>query len=174
MTPFFVFDVESVGLHGEGFAVSGGVYIGGACQYGFCFACPLEEAAGSESDRKWVKANVPLIEVTHSTPEGVREAFWGQWLKAKDAHPGICMAGECIWPVEAGFVSRCIAQDPEVRNWAGPYPFHDIASIMLTAGMDPLAEYDRLPGELPKHHPSADAAQSARLLFTALQKITRR
>ena len=32
-SPFFVIDVESVGLHGEGFAVAGGVYLrNGAAQ----------------------------------------------------------------------------------------------------------------------------------------------
>lgn len=170
---YFIFDVESVGLHGEGFAVAGGVYIEGACQYGFQYCCPIDEAEGADSDREWVKSNVPVMEITHRTPEGVREAFWGQWIKAKDQYPGICMAGECIWPVEAGFVARCIYQDKDVRNWSGPYPFHEIASVMLAAGMDPMATYERTLSEMPPHNPWGDSVLSARLLFTALNKLAK-
>jgi hypothetical protein len=45
-SPFFVFDVESVGLHGEAFAVAGGIYINAAAQSEFRFCCPLEAAKG--------------------------------------------------------------------------------------------------------------------------------
>lgn len=170
-TPFFVFDVESIGLHGEGFAVAGGIYINGAAMSEFRYSCPLDEAEGEDDDRDWVKANVPVMEITHRTPNLVRNAFWDQWLKAKDTYPGIIMAAECGWPVEAGFVARCIYQDMPARKWSGPYPFHEIASFMLAAGMDPMATYDRLPSELPKHEPLADARQSARLLAQAIARI---
>jgi hypothetical protein len=166
--PFFVFDVESVGLHGEAFAVAGGVYTSEGARSEFRFCCPLEAAAGSDDDREWVKANVPFMEPTHPDPAEVRQAFWIQWEEAKKEYPGIAMAGECIWPVEARFVAACIDDDLAGRKWAGPYPFHDISSTMLAAGMDPMATYDRLPDELPAHEPLADSRQSARLLSLAL------
>jgi len=169
--PFFVLDVESIGLHGEGFAVAGGVYINGVPQYEFRFCCPIEEAIGEDNDREWVKKNVPAMEITHRTPTALREAFWAEWQKAKDQYQEIIMAGECIWPVEAGFVESCIRQDKSARNWEGPYPFHEIASIMLSAGMDPMAPYDRQPSELPAHEPLADTRLSARLLATALRGL---
>ena len=169
--PFFVFDVESVGLHGEAFAVAGGVYINGAVQSEFCLSCPMEEAEGTDEDRKWCKNNIPIIEITHRTPNGIREAFWKEWESAKKRYPGILMAGECIWPVEAGFIARCIYQLGTETD--GPYPFHDISSIMLAAGMDPMATYNRTPSEEPKHHPLADARQSARLLSDAIKILNK-
>jgi hypothetical protein len=42
---------------------------------------------------------------------------------------------------------------------------------MLSAGMNPLATYDRTPSELPRHNPLADARQSARLLSEALARM---
>ena len=168
--PYFVFDVESIGLHGEAFAVAGGVYINGAAQSEFRFCCPLEEAAGDDSDREWVKANVPVMEITHRSNPALREAFWQVWEDAKARYPGIAMAGECIWPVEASFVAACVKQDIAARKWKGPYPFHDISSIMFAAGMDPMATYERQASEKPAHEPLADARQSARLLATALNK----
>ena len=170
--PFFVFEVESVGLHGEGFAVAGGVYIDGAARSEFRYCCPLDEAKGEDEDREWVKANVPALEITHRSTKTMREAFWSEWENAKARYPGITMAGECIWPVEAGFVAECVKQQMTDRKWAGPYPFHDIASVMLAAGMDPMATYERTESEKPAHEPLADARLSARLLAMALRRAT--
>ena len=75
LPPFLVFDVESIGLHGEAFAVAGGVYADGIRQTEFCFSCPPEEARGDDTDRAWISANVPSIQVTHSTPWDVCEAI---------------------------------------------------------------------------------------------------
>lgn len=165
---FFVFDVESVGLHGEGFAVAGGVYLMGAAQWEFCYSCPQEECEGSDDDRQWIKENVPVLEVTHRTPKAMRDAFWEMWLKAKGQ--GAVMAAECAWPVEAGFLSRAVSQtNPATsRKFDGPYPLHEIASFMRAAGMDPMVSYPRLESETPRHNPLADARQSARLLAQAI------
>jgi len=168
---FFVFDVESVGLHGEAFAVGGGIYHDGVpWESEFCYACPISEAIGSDSDREWVKLNIPVLDVTHPTPRRLREAFWMEWLKAKENHPGIIMAAECGWPVEARFLSACVDDSRESRNWTGPYPLMEIASYMDAAGMDVMNEYDRTLAE-PKHNPLGDARCSARLLFEALNKL---
>lgn len=169
--PFFVFDVESIGLHGEGFAVGGGVYINGAAQSEFRFCCPTEAALGSALGRAWVGDNVPVMEITHRALPGLRQAFWWEWEKAKVRYPNILMAAECGWPVEARFLAACVDQNPSERQFTGPYPLHDIASIMLAAGMDPMATHDREPSELPKHDPLCDARQSARLLAMTLRMI---
>ncbi len=170
MKSYFVFDVESIGLHGEAFAVAGGVFLeNGTPQWEFQFACPIAECAGSVDDLRWVLENVPALKVTHSLPVGIRQAFWECWEKAK--REGATMAAECLWPVEAGFVSRCVADDPEARKWNGPYPFLEISSFLVAAGMDPMATYPRLAREEPAHSPLCDARQSARLLAEALLKL---
>lgn len=168
MKSFFVFDVESIGLHGEGFAVAGGVYIDGAAQWEFCFCCPTDRAQGFSGDRDWVSKNIPVMEITHRDVFGLRMAFWDAWEKARAG--GSQMAAECMWPVEARFLEDCVTDDAQ-RLPTAPYPCHEIASIMLSAGMDPMATYDRTPSELPKHNPLADARQSARLLAMAMEKL---
>lgn len=166
---FFVFDVESIGLHGEGFAVAGGVYLSnGAAQWEFSFCCPLDKAEGLLSDREWVFRNVPTLEITHRDTLGIRMAFWAVWEKAKSS--GVEMAAECLWPVEARFLHDCIKDDAQ-RLRDAPYPLHEIASIMLAAGMNPMATYDRAPSEMPRHNPLSDARQSARLLSVALARL---
>jgi len=171
-TPYFVFDVESVGLHGGAFAVAGVICAdNGAIQYGFSFACDMDDVSGSQEDTDWVKANVPVLPITHRSARGIRDAFWTEWTKAKKLYPDIRMAADCGWPVEARFLCACIDDDRVSRKWEGPYPFVEISSIMMAAGMDPMMDYERTPSEMPKHNPYTDSVQSARLLFEALSKL---
>lgn len=167
-SPFFIFDVESIGLYGEGFAVAGGVYLDGAPQWEFCFCCPRGKAEGLQADRDWVNQNVPMLILNENDPRGLRMSFWSAWETAKAE--GAQMAAECLWPVEARFLRDCIIDDAQ-RLATAPYPCHEIASVMLSAGMNPMATYDRTPSELPRHNPLADARQSARLLFEALARM---
>lgn len=164
-----VFDVESVGLHGDAFAVawvqgdatlneigSGSLHI------------PLEMAEGDQSGRDWVKANVTIPDgsIECKSPRMMRDMFWAVWTLARTGNSALL--AECLWPVEANFLSRCVADFAGERNWEGPYPFHDIASIRTAAGLDPLATESRLAEEQPAHNPLADARQSLRLLREAM------
>lgn len=169
---FFVFDVESGGLHGEGFAVAGGIYD----RQGLAlseFAYHSEIPSCTQEDWAWIVANINIrpSSICFETRSLVRQEFWTRWQEAKEAHPGIIMAAECGWPVEARFLIACIEDDREARNWSGPYPLHEIASFMAAAGMDPMATYDRLPNELPSHDPLADSRLSVRLLVQALDRL---
>lgn len=170
MTPdlFLVFDVESIGLHGEGFAV-GWVAVHArakSAEVGW-FCCPPDQARGEETNRRWVAENVPPMKLTHADPREVRAAFWAKWLEWKAQ--GAVLVADCCWPVEARFLAACVDDDPQTREWEGPYPLHDLASVLLAMGRDPLATNERLSTELPAHHPTADALQSARLLLDALK-----
>lgn len=168
---FMVFDVESVGLHGEGFAV-GFVVVNGygeEIQHGL-IACNPDVADGDGEGRDWVARNVPSFRATHSVawPHEVRNVFWDEWLQWKER--GALMVADCAWPVETGFLAECVDDNPD-RTWKGPYPLHDLASIVLAQGGDPLKTNDRLPNELPAHNPLNDARQSARLLIKALFEV---
>lgn len=165
-----VIDVESIGLHGEGFAV-GWVVIdkdGKHVDQGL-IACQKDWASGTWFDHDWVSANVttnvpdgfPLYGLAQS-PKDVRDAFWAQWMRWKAE--GAELWADCAWPVEARFLIECVNDDPTVRNWEGPYPLHEIATLALAKGYDPLSEWARDTDELPKHNPLMDARQSARVL----------
>lgn len=166
---FMVFDVESVGLHGEGFAVgmvvmdrSGNVQLAGH------LACPPDAAAGSDEGRAWIAENCPPIYAALETPQQVRESFWGIWQDFKAL--GAILVADCAWPVEARFLIACVDDAPHERQWQGPYPLVSVDTYLMAAGMDPLMEFPRLPDEQP-HHPLGDAKQSARLLVQALSVL---
>ena len=184
-THYFIFDVESVGLHGEGFSVAGGIYREAPSHEGklygdrlhridhFAFHCDPANAQGTDSDREWIAANVTTHprSVERDTPKEVRDLFWNVWMRYKNQLSAV-MFVECGWPVEAKFLEACISDDPDTRNWDGPYPMHEVASIMLAAGMDPMASYERRPDESPAHEPLADSHLSARLLGEALNILS--
>lgn len=169
---WFIIDVESVGLHGEGFAVAYGVYQNGIEHEWGVIACDSDAAEGGPYDREWAEKNVKLEphEISYSAPRGVRSEFWSTWGLAKLRYPGIVMVGECIWPVETNFLHQGISDRPD-RSVDGPYPLLDITNWIAAAGMDPMEAYERRPDELPVHHPMGDVRLSARLFHEALRRL---
>lgn len=167
---FMVFDVESIGLHGDAFAV-GFVVIDtdGAELESGVFAVDPGMARGRQSDRAWVRKNIAPIPYTHDSKREMRDAFWVKWREWADR--GAALVSDCAWPVEANFLSVCVRDEEDERKWNGPYPLLDLSSVFLSAGMDPVGTHSRTENELPAHHPLSDARQSARLLIETLRKI---
>jgi len=183
MRKYFVFDVESVGLHGPAYAV-GYVVVnenGEELDNGLFAVKPstLTPIAPELRDHvfsgyEWICDNCPTLYPTHDNHKAMRVAFWDAWtrnhadLAKMDNGDEWFMAADVPWPVEANFLSDCIKDNPLRAFTSAPYPLVDIASVLLANGMDPLAHYERDPNEFPVHDPRADARQSARLLVEAL------
>lgn len=172
----FIFDVESISVHGPGFAVACGVYDGTGREL---LACCMHVKVTSDmadgipkADREWVAANVTVPGDSVLCPDlpTLYAEFWSRWEDASKQFPGIILAAECMVPVESNFLRECIKARPS-RKETWPYPPIDIASIMLAAGMDPMVTYPRLEHELPAHDPLADTRQSARLLAEAIRRL---
>lgn len=166
---FMVFDVESIGLHGEGFAF-GYVLINaqGEVASKFEAACDPTKARGTAEDYAWVAANVPALPVTCDTPRKVREVFWEEWRYW--AKKGAVLVADVAWPVEARFLAACV-DDAAERHWDGPYPLHELTSIAMALGADVGTLWAlRHDNELPAHNPLNDARQSARILTELLQR----
>lgn len=165
------FDAESNGLHGAAFAV-GAVMIEDGIAEEFFARCPIAEPVDP-----WVAENVlPALSsasVTHDSARAMRDAFWFWLTSRKDGAVVVC---DCGWPVEAGLLSACVADDP-ARAFAGPYPLHEVATLLLAAGMDPIGNYagTLLSGsELASHrahHPVDDARLSALCAAEAMRRV---
>jgi hypothetical protein len=180
---FLVFDVESVGLHGDAFAF-GFVVLDAWTRReemsGLRWCDPnappdprwpdqAKDVKGTTEDRAWVKKNVPSFhpDLQVANARELREQFWAIWrlLAERDTW----LFADCPWPVEARFLHACIADSSTIRRWQGPYPLIDIASMRAGSGQHPLTAEKRLPDELPEHDPLADARQSARILRELLE-----
>jgi hypothetical protein len=169
MDKFMVFDVESVGLHGEGFAFGYVVVtIDNHTLESGAASCDPKFAHGTDADRQWVADNIPAIGGSdYPSPIHLRAAFWERWRYW--AQHGAVLVADCAWPVEARFLASAIDDNPKFREREGPYPLYDLASVLLALGADALATTERLPDELPAHHPLMDARQSARQLVQCLR-----
>lgn len=164
-----VFDVESIGLHGEGFAVAWVVVNcdGDRLDEGY-LSCDPDQCNGTEESRLWVKDNVPALDINSPTKQHLRNTFWHEWRRWADN--GAVLVADCAWPVEANFLSACVKLNHSEREWKGPYTLHDLASVLLALGLNALDITERLPDEFPAHHPLMDARQSARQLIYCLNK----
>jgi hypothetical protein len=95
---WMVFDVESIGLHGEGFTVAWVVIDAVGNELEACIeSCPPSEAKGSEKGREWVRNNCPPLAPTRSTPLEIRQQFWLAWTRWKSK--GAVLVADCGWPV---------------------------------------------------------------------------
>ena len=172
----FVFDVESIGLYGDPFAV-GYVVIddldGEIVEAKMCWVRP-GDVSGIRADHDWVDRNVPYLKFSEShllpRPEDMLNWFWSElryWQKQSD----IAVWADCVYPVETNFLAACVRQDILWRQDQAPYPLHDIATLAMACGYDPTSTWPRRPDELPAHDPLADARQSARLLVEFIAKM---
>lgn len=159
-----VLDIEAVGLHGEGFAFGYQVTVHDTPVAEHAAHCSPRLAHGTPQDLKWVLDNVPAkLERSHAraSPREVRDDFWECWMREKNL--GTLLMADVGWPVEANFLSACIADDQSNRHWHGPYPLLDLSSILWTRGINPLQTQPRQSGEHMVHDPLHDARQSARI-----------
>ena len=163
----FVFDVESIGLHGESFAVAYKVFDEFQTFERKCFSCYPEKARGDHVDYLWVKDNVPELPYDLDTPLEVREKFWERVQYWREE--GVVFWAHHLWPVDGGIISSCIQDDPFERKWEGPTPLHEICTIseivLGTSWPSPKSS------ELPKHDPRNDVKYSSRVLKQCLTKI---
>ena len=168
---YMVFDVESVGLHGESFAVGWVVMEPERFEVIDEGIIVARYASHTTGTNEWVEQNVisHLPAPTVHTPFQMREAFWAMWREW--AQRGAHLYADCGWPVEARFLAACVDQarySAQVRDRDGPFPLHEIADWYEAAG---VREVERLPNELPEHNPLNDARASARGLAMAIKKL---
>jgi hypothetical protein len=174
-----VLDIESVGLHGEGFAAAYCIIDTEMSntdameerpfyeRESAVFGCPMMSAQGEAASRMWVSENLPaeiLVRQDFPNPVEFRTAFWRGWAATRRMYPGVEMFVDVGWPVEARFLSACVDDDPK-RSDEAPFPLHDITSMIAGSGV-PLEHVPRqYAWELPEHDPLADVRHSARKLF---------
>lgn len=167
----FSIDCESVGLYGETFAVAVSVRSrkDNVELAQFYAACPIEVTDGyrkSHPSLPWLSEHVlPVLPPpTHQTPRDVRDAFWLFFMEW-NTKPNCIVVADCGAPVEAYFFHQCVRDDELGRRYQGPYPLHELGTVLLLNGQNPTACFARVEGEEIKHHPLHDARQSGRLFI---------
>jgi hypothetical protein len=151
--PLLIFDIESVGLHGEGFAFGLVLVENGEVTNEALAWCHPDRAIGDPEGRRWADENVvpELVRATavwtHPDPRELRSEFWGLWRGAKDKLGAVLMA-DVPWPVEANWLTACIADDVLARRWEGPHPLLDAGTLRFAGQAKPAEDI---------HNPLEDA-----------------
>lgn len=162
----FSFDVESIGLYGDVFAVGIVILSDDNTEVESLFLRADDKlAAGLGTNRQWVKENViPTLEpINCSSLRDLRDSFWNYYISCKTRYPNIVFVADCGSPCESGFLKMCVLDDLENRQWSAPFPLHEVGTALYLCGKDPTASYDRKPNELPIHNPVNDARMSGRV-----------
>lgn len=164
MAKVFSVDAEVNGLYGLAFAVAATVREDGQEVAQFVGRCPIAEPVDG-----WVAQNVlPKLadmKVEFGSYEELEEAFWAFFQCHVENSTVIA---HCASPVESGLFRRCVERRLDERAFQGPFPLHEVGTILLAVGEDPASvdNYNRKYGlEVPfvgaTHHPMYDAAAAA-------------
>lgn len=170
VTGIFSFDAETDGLYGPVWAI-GAVYLD-SNGHTVAFRGQLDPDTDVVTD-PWVREHiVPVVDLPRfQTRHDLLNAFWSCWLD----HQGFTIAvADCGAPVEAGLFRACIEIDRAGRQWKGPLPLHELATVLLLAGLDPVEtnrrEYAGRP-DLVQHDPVADALAAGLCWQRAVEQI---
>jgi hypothetical protein len=151
-------DVESNGLRGRPFAIGAVVLDDRRVRNTFTDRCPIDMPVDP-----WVAANV-LAAVQHmpvSSPD--YETMLGHFRAWREtAATEVPVVTHVGWPVEARLFADAYGADPETA-FAGPFPLHDVASMLWLAGEDPLS----VEGYLAKHQIRRPPGQAHDPVFDA-------
>lgn len=135
MNLFFV-DAETDGLYGSFLSVAAVVTDENGEKVDEFSASVLVTKDSLEVE--WVRENVfPFLERAEIRVVDEAELlalFWDFWIRHRENV--ICIA-DVPFPVETRLFSRCIEMDCEQREFLGPYPLYDLATALLSVGINP-------------------------------------
>lgn len=124
-----------------------------------------EEFVTSEFARKNVLPVVTDIPVTHESRAALLEDFWSFWQNHKENADAIAHISV---PVESGLFRACVEQDTESRMFEGPFPLHEVGTVLKALGEDShsVDGYNKhhaldVPFDGSTHHPLYDAYAAA-------------
>jgi len=173
VTNILSFDVESNGLHGQPFAL-GAVLLDSDGQLidQLELRCPIE----GDIDPWDAEHVIPQLDgmIEHCpTFSDFLEHFW-RWFQ--DHKDGALIFADFGYPVETGLLHMCQRQKLEERAWKGPYPLHDLGTLLLAKGYDPDINRVELATQLTsdhsafrQHHPFYDALASGLIAWKLTQ-----
>lgn len=128
-------DAETNGLHGQPFAVGAVQSDGGPRAEVYLGRCEIDGPVDP-----WVQDNVlPAladVPITHQVYDDLLADF-ARWYDRRAAEDPIVL-GHVVCPVEARLFADLVGRlgrDP----FSGPFPLHDLASMLLVAGHDPTS-----------------------------------
>jgi hypothetical protein len=169
-THLFSFDVETDDLYGETFAV--GVSIWDLKTKEIISTLGLY-AELSAVKSQWCQDNIvkTLLTVEHNAQfvqlpcrKDMREIFWNFYMAWRDK---AIILGDFQSPCESGFMRQCVMDNLKKREWLGPYPMHELGTMLAMVNLDPDLDRFIFSGcnNLVKHNPIHDSITAGKTYF---------
>ena len=157
----FIFDVESDGLYGEGFAF--GILIIKDNKIIEKFSV----ISKTELKEKWVIDNIVSnlkkkeFDKVVETNKELREEFYKFYCEMKEKYKEVEIWSDCNYPVETNFLADIAKDDLKNRAFNMPYPLVDIAT-QSNIHINRKEHYKEKTGKyLKQHNPIDDCIASA-------------
>lgn len=113
---------------------------------------------------------VPYVHLPeYKSSKDMLNAFWDFWMDYGGANGALAVA-DFGAPVEGTLFAAAQALDLDSREFAGPYPLHELGTRLLDAGIDPDIDRIAFAGQdvqFTKHNPRDDAVVAAHCWFKA-------
>lgn len=165
-------DAETNGLYGEAFCLAMIVTEECGLLDQFVARCPIDHPIDP-----WVRDNVlPAVQgipETHASYREMLEAGWKFYCRHK---AGANVIAHVAHPVETKVFRDMVEMDLTSRQWEGPFPLLDVATMLRQQMFDPASvdEFLRrkclaVPFDGGTHHPLYDA-WAAEVAFRELMK----
>ena len=162
MNRFFV-DAETDGLYGGFLSIAALVTDAENREadrfYGAVSVRP--DAVQSQWVREHVLPHLHRAEQAFDSEDALLEAFWAFWVKHRD---GCQCIADVAFPVEARLFARCVRRNVAEREFLAPFPLLDLSAVLLSRGVDPLADRTALSGlPLVPHDALHDVRMAAKI-----------
>ena len=97
------------------------------------------------------------------------DRVWAFWMKYREDAYAIA---DVPYPVECRLFQKCVEKDLKERAMSAPYPLLDLSSILLAAGVDPLASrIDLMPENTAGNvHNAIFDVEMSKEIFMQIQK----
>lgn len=158
MKKYFSVDAETDELYGPAFAIGAVVWEDG--KFTKQFKGVLKDADKFVTS-DWVRENcLPIADgyTQYETRADLLNAFWNFYMENKKDAQIFADVGA---PVETQVFRECVMLDLKNRQWDGPYPLDEVASILRGRGIDPDIDRIKFSGfNGRKHDPCDDAIAS--------------
>lgn len=163
----FIFDAETDGLYGQTLSIAAQVVNTETAETTAVFYGAVPD---STIQNPWVRENV-LPHLGNARPfkdeKSLLEAFWAFWEGQKECCGGVALC-DVPCPVEANVLRKCIELD-RTREYEGPYPLFDLASMLAAKGIDPDASRDKLAcsisGKSFRQHDAAEDVEITSIIY---------
>ena len=170
MNRFFV-DAETDGLYGGFLSIAVLVTDHYGEEADHFYAAVEAPQVRSAWVREHVLPRLAYAEEFVPNEQALLERFWHLWIQARE---GAVRIADVAYPVEARLFAKCVEAELPQREFLGPFPIYDLATLLAARGIDFDTDRRRLSGLDLRQHDAMDDVRMMAAIWNRLQSEERK